>query len=184
MFDPVRKPSHYIEGRNIEPIDVIEDWELGFHLGNALKYISRAGRKDSAKTREDISKAIWYLERFQDQLETGPGAVTLLDQLMSRLHEQEETEFAAMGELGTRNFGSDEDIPFSTDLDWEADRWDPALDKLQGKDLSQFGPSEIVSTWEEGDMILGAQKNGDVQILKHSSSLYSELDTLPSEYEG
>ena len=35
------------------------------HLGNAVKYISRAGRKDD-KLHQDISKAIWYLERYQD----------------------------------------------------------------------------------------------------------------------
>ena len=197
MFDPVSKPSHYTEGRKIETIDAIEDWGLGFHLGNAVKYISRAGRKDPAKTGEDISKAIWYLERFQEQLPTGPGPVTLLDQLTSQLDEQEEAEFAAMGDLGTRNFGSDEDIPFSCDWEeGEEDLWDPSLGPvepidrngdpvyhLQGKDLSKFAPNEVVSTWEEGDMILGVQKNGDVQILKHSSSLYSELDTLPSELE-
>jgi hypothetical protein len=62
MGDIISKPKHYIEGRKIEPIDVIEDWELGFHLGNALKYISRAGRKDDVK--QDIGKAIWYLQRF------------------------------------------------------------------------------------------------------------------------
>ena len=42
----VNHPSHYAEGRKYEPIDVIEDWELGFNLGNTVKYISRAGRKD------------------------------------------------------------------------------------------------------------------------------------------
>lgn len=68
MFDPVNRPSHYAEGREHEPIDVIEDWELNYHLGNALKYISRAGRK-SNNVAQDISKAIWYLERYKDQLQ-------------------------------------------------------------------------------------------------------------------
>ena len=44
-----------------EPIDVIEDWNLGFNLGNAVKYISRAGRKDDVIT--DLEKARWYLDR-------------------------------------------------------------------------------------------------------------------------
>lgn len=61
-FDPVNKPAHYAEGRKFEPIDVIEDWELNFHLANALKYISRCGRKDSVV--QDARKAIWYLERY------------------------------------------------------------------------------------------------------------------------
>ena len=59
--DPVNAPKHYLSGRTIEPISVIEDWKLDYHLGNALKYISRAGRKDSMK--QDLEKAIWYIER-------------------------------------------------------------------------------------------------------------------------
>lgn len=61
--DPVHHPSHYTDG-NIEVIDFIEDKNLGFHLGNAVKYISRAGKKDKSKTAEDIKKAIWYLNRY------------------------------------------------------------------------------------------------------------------------
>ena len=69
MTDNVNHPSHYAEGRRFEPIDVIEDWGLDFHLGNAVKYISRAGRKGDA--REDIEKAVWYLNRW---LERSGGA--------------------------------------------------------------------------------------------------------------
>lgn len=61
--DNVNHPSHYTDG-NIEVIDFIEDKNLGFHLGNAIKYICRAGKKDKEKTKEDIEKAIWYLNRF------------------------------------------------------------------------------------------------------------------------
>lgn len=60
-MNAVDHPSHYAEGRRYEPIDVIEDWELGFCLGNAVKYISRAGRKNDAL--EDLKKARWYLDR-------------------------------------------------------------------------------------------------------------------------
>lgn len=56
----VNHPSHYNHG-NIEVIDVIEDWDLDFHLGNAIKYIARAEHK--GKYKEDIKKAIWYLNR-------------------------------------------------------------------------------------------------------------------------
>lgn len=65
MTDNVNHPSHYAEGRRFEPIDVIEDWGLDFHLGNAVKYISRAGRKGDA--REDIEKAVWYLNRWLER---------------------------------------------------------------------------------------------------------------------
>lgn len=73
-FDSVSRPAHYTEGRKYEPIDVIEDWKLGFCAGNALKYISRAGRKSSGslskkeKTIEDIDKAIWYLQRYKKEV--------------------------------------------------------------------------------------------------------------------
>lgn len=60
-FDPVDNPAHYCEGRTYMPIDVIEDWELGFNLGNAVKYIARAGRKGDAL--EDLKKARFYLDR-------------------------------------------------------------------------------------------------------------------------
>jgi hypothetical protein len=68
--DLIDHPAHYTAGRKIEPIDVIEDWELGYHLGNALKYISRAGRKEGSSFVVDISKAIWYLERKRAALTT------------------------------------------------------------------------------------------------------------------
>jgi hypothetical protein len=59
----VNHPAHYNVG-SIEVIDAIEDWHLGFHLGNAVKYIARAGHKDPLKKKEDIEKAIWYLQRY------------------------------------------------------------------------------------------------------------------------
>ena len=66
--DSVNHPNHYNSGR-IEVIDFIEDKELGFHLGNAVKYISRAGRKNPGKTVEDLRKAVWYINRQIQRLE-------------------------------------------------------------------------------------------------------------------
>jgi len=60
MSDPI-SPAHY-SGLSPEPITVIESWGLGFNLGNALKYISRAGRK-TVDASEDLEKARWYLSR-------------------------------------------------------------------------------------------------------------------------
>ena len=60
--EKVDHPRHYNAGR-IEVIDFIEDQNLNFHLGNAVKYISRAGKKDPKKFREDLEKAVWYLNR-------------------------------------------------------------------------------------------------------------------------
>lgn len=53
-------PSHYT-ATTIEPIAVIEAWELGFNLGNAIKYIARAEWKGSR--REDLIKAANYAYR-------------------------------------------------------------------------------------------------------------------------
>ena len=61
--DPVNHPAHYTTGK-IEVIDYIEDQKLPYHLGNAVKYISRAGKKDKDKTVEDLKKAVWYIERY------------------------------------------------------------------------------------------------------------------------
>lgn len=58
----ITKSKHYNTG-SIEVIDAIESWELGFHLGNTVKYIARAGKKDKRKYLEDLNKALYYLKR-------------------------------------------------------------------------------------------------------------------------
>jgi hypothetical protein len=59
----VNHPRHYGgENNPYEAIKVIEAWELGFNLGNTVKYISRAGLKH-AQDIEDLEKAAWYLNR-------------------------------------------------------------------------------------------------------------------------
>ena len=59
-------PKHY-KMVKYEAIDVIEDWGLGFNLGNTVKYISRAGHKDNIL--QDLKKALWYLDREIKRLE-------------------------------------------------------------------------------------------------------------------
>lgn len=66
-YDNVNHPSHYTDGK-IEVIDFIEDKNLNFHRGNAVKYIARAGKKDPAKEIEDLEKAVWYLNREIERL--------------------------------------------------------------------------------------------------------------------
>lgn len=63
MNDNVNHPTHYTTGK-IEVIDFIEDQKFPYHLGNAVKYISRAGKKDPTKTVEDLQKAVWYINRY------------------------------------------------------------------------------------------------------------------------
>lgn len=59
--DIIGKPNHYCEGRKYEPKDVIRDWDLNFNLGNAVKYISRNGRKAGNSALQDLKKARQYL---------------------------------------------------------------------------------------------------------------------------
>jgi hypothetical protein len=118
-------PNHYRGGRQFEPIEVIEDWGLDYHLGNALKYIARNGRKPGENPCEGLNKAIWYLERAVDQYVDA-----------AREHEQqEEVEFQAMNEIpSTLLFGTDEDqVPFAATHEdiIEFDSWDPSLGPIE-----------------------------------------------------
>ncbi len=64
MVEQVNHPDHYGgSGSEYEAIKVIEAWQLDFCLGNVVKYISRAGKKEPEKTVQDLEKAKWYLER-------------------------------------------------------------------------------------------------------------------------
>lgn len=62
MMSSVDHPEHYGGDSVYETIKVIDAWNLDFCLGNAIKYISRAGKKDPEKIIEDLKKAIWYIE--------------------------------------------------------------------------------------------------------------------------
>lgn len=65
----VNHPTHY-NGGEVEVIDLIEEWGLGFCLGNAVKYICRAGKKGTIENRVvDLEKAVWYLDRAVDKEE-------------------------------------------------------------------------------------------------------------------
>jgi hypothetical protein len=66
--DAVDHPAHYTFGK-LEVIDVIEDWNLGFSLGNVIKYVARAEHK--GKQLEDLRKARFYLDRRIAQLQKG-----------------------------------------------------------------------------------------------------------------
>lgn len=58
--EKVNHPSHY-QGNRFEVIDIIEDFGLGFNLGNVIKYVLRANSKGS--NLEDLKKALWYLDK-------------------------------------------------------------------------------------------------------------------------
>lgn len=64
--DPVNKPGHY-QYSPIQPVDVIDAWELDFYLGNVIKYISRFNHKGNPSG--DLKKARWYLDKKIEEME-------------------------------------------------------------------------------------------------------------------
>ena len=65
--NPAIEPGYYRRG-GIEVIDFIEAYDLNYYLATAVKYIARAGRKDPAKTVEDLEKAGWYIRRNVERI--------------------------------------------------------------------------------------------------------------------
>lgn len=162
-FNPISKPAHYAEGRQYETIDVIEDWKLSYRLGNAVKYISRAGRKDASKTVEDLQKAVWYIEREIEALNTkntARYAVTYEDVL---------EEYAACAADGseytiTDSFSLWDDFIGQSEWDtgYSEDYVKP--EKIK-KDLDKFEDHEIVTTFERRGLIIGVDRKGKTYVL-------------------
>ena len=63
--EEVNHPDHYLQSTGFEVIDVIEAWDLNFCLGNAVKYVARAGIKNPKKKKQDLENAVWYIERVR-----------------------------------------------------------------------------------------------------------------------
>lgn len=76
--DVVNHPSHYTDGK-FETIEAIESWRLGYHLGNAVKYISRAGKKSKDTELEDLRKARWYIKRYLDYHPFPPKSIGAME---------------------------------------------------------------------------------------------------------
>ncbi len=178
-YDPINSPSHYAEGRQYEPIAVIEDWELGYRLGNALKYISRAGRKQDAL--EDLKKAAWYLQREIEALEVGSPYRAEYEDVLDYYGQSTENDAWPADDLNESNDGilgaaGTDGLPFEHD-EWTAwdefDAWDPSVgpveptltqaevdEVLSRKALHQFSHNEIVATIDKRGLILGVKKDG------------------------
>ena len=166
--DSIHRPAHYAEGRIYEPIAVIEDWDLNYRLGNTVKYISRAGRKQNAL--EDLKKARWYLDREIDQLELNQEPPTDYEQVLT-FYGQTQDDSIAWPEPDGSGFdklidpdnlwGAAQPVPFdatedcvsfdTTDHDWK-DFW-------AGWDES-VGPTEVWLSDSEIENIL-AKKDLD-----------------------
>lgn len=81
--DPVNHPAHYTDGK-YETIEFIERHGCSFHEGNAIKYISRAGKKDPSKTIEDLEKALWYIKRASNAEDYCPEAISAHDYILDK----------------------------------------------------------------------------------------------------
>jgi hypothetical protein len=69
VADDAINPAHYKRG-GMESIDVIEAFALNFRIGNAVKYLLRAGYKGGPEQRrDDLRKAMWYIQRELDKSE-------------------------------------------------------------------------------------------------------------------
>lgn len=181
MSDMVNRPDHYCKGRQYEPLNVISDWDLNYRLGSALKYISRAGRKQDAA--EDLKKAVFYLEREIETLEgaTSSYSVSYKDVLEDAAYE------AANGSVPLYEYAVHMPRPIAAEMDvddeplpyWDSDddfMWDPSLGPveltdeeifaaLSKKDLKLFGEDEIVSTFERRGLVIGVKKDGSTVLL-------------------
>ena len=181
--DPINRPSHYAEGRKYETIDVIEDWQLSYRLGNCLKYVSRAGRKDPTKTIEDLKKARWYLDREIATLEgeQAPYQVTYEDVLQDYAactadgyelkldlkdnHDLWDPTLGPVEPPATQPDVIDRGalVDYTGQAEWDVS--DPApfcpvdLDELH-KDLDQFEDDEIITTFERRGLMFGVDKTG------------------------
>jgi len=83
MTDAVNHPAHYGGADNpYEAIKVIEAWSLGFCLGNTVKYISRAGKKDAQL--QDLKKARWYLDREIASIEPTDDRTARVDDALAK----------------------------------------------------------------------------------------------------
>ena len=189
-------PDHYKGNRKYEPIAVIEDWGLNYRLGNAVKYLSRNGRKPGEDPREGLRKAIWYIEREIAALDSPsqyapPSDVQYEDVLNYYGQTQDEKEawpevpFDAGKEDWEAFWGetdSEHDLYVTDSSAFLSPKkedvlWDPSLGPLElsegeifsiigRKDLEQFGDDEIVSTVEKRGFVLGIKKDGSTCILK------------------
>ena len=167
-------PHHYRGDRRFEPIEVIEDWQLNYRLGNALKYISRNGRKPGENPIEGLKKAIWYLEREIDAINATnvPYAVTYEDVLQDYaacaadgyeyILETNADTFGWDESLGPVEVYSDDPDPEEAALEFPSCPFD--VSELH-KDLDQFEENEIVSTFERRGIMFGVDKNGTTYTL-------------------
>lgn len=147
-------PSHYRGDRKFEPIEVIEDWDLNYRLGNALKYISRNGRKPGEDPIEGLRKAIWYLEREIAALPLGaqPPQVTyedVLEDFSARSADGEDPilEYGNWGAAQPVTLGQGEDVLSFSDNLFSSSEYFVASD-VDDQSLDHWGQPSVADEIE------------------------------------
>ena len=80
-YEYVNQPKHY-QGKTLSAMDVIQDFNLNFSLGNVIKYTLRAGRKPDEDAIKDLEKAVWYLTKHIESMRAPPAqAIVMSDSL-------------------------------------------------------------------------------------------------------
>lgn len=107
--DVINHPSHYTDGK-FETIEAIESWRLGYHLGNAVKYISRAGKKSKDTEVEDLRKARWYIKRYLDYHPFPPESIGAMEYAADKGLDLYLTGAVLCLVASTHQFGESQDI--------------------------------------------------------------------------
>ena len=190
--DNINSPAHYAEGRKYETIDVIEDWNLNFRLGNAVKYLSRTGRKDPSKAVEDLRKAVWYIEREITALKAEEVPFELVyDEVVDYLA----TEEADVDDQALEYWDTDDSYMFepnvtaATEKDWE-DFWhnEDVLPNVRETPvgIEIGGPTEPVKNeamWDSDDSyMLWDPTTGPIEPVSAEKPDYSGRDLYDSPF--
>lgn len=143
MPDKVNNPPHYTQHPSgIECIDVTE--HMNFNLGNAVKYIWRAGLKDEAI--DDLRKAIWYINREIKRLRVAPRQAVAAE--------------STLPEHPTA-VGTGRDLPVREGLDSDESQTEGLVDtKVQQTVQSENSPV-LVDRHESEDNIISGNKEPD-----------------------
>jgi hypothetical protein len=187
-------PAHYHGDRKFKPIAVIEDWGLNYRLGNAVKYISRNGRKPGEDPREGLKKAVWYLTReiesyekpksdyavtYEDVLQDHAACASEGHDLRLALDDQHTLWDDSLGPMEPPQVdylgGAEWDASYEVSQQYKRETDEAQADMMRKfcdfdvdelhKNLDQFESDEIVSTFERRGLIFGVDKQGRTYIL-------------------
>ncbi len=144
-LDPVNRPAHYRSSSGIECIEVIEVYGLmhSFHLGNAVKYLWRAGSKDALLT--DLEKARWYIARWEEVDGSHPAPDGDIPDHM--------TPDAVIVALGLSSYRADLLHMILTDLLEDDDTSDVWLDTLDAAIVEAGGTPKVTGTDSEASHV-------------------------------